>query len=296
MKKAFALLLALLMTAALLTACAEPAATVADLPEPALLVTDEVPEPEPEAEPVELIVFAAASMTEAMNEIAALYKDVAPDVTIVYNFDSSGTLKTQIEEGAECDLFISAGQKQMNQLDISADAAVNTDGLDFVLAGSRFDLVRNKVVMIVPEGTDLGITAFADVLGEGVRLIALGNSDVPAGQYAEEVYTSLGLWEELVASGKVSYGSNVKEVLEQVASAAVDCGVVYSTDAATASGVTVAAEAPEGSHGPIVYPAAVLNISKNQAAAEAFAEFLRSDACAAVFESIGFSIPERQNR
>lgn len=294
MKKRLALLLALILMAALLGACAGPAATPPEpVAEPTELLVEPAPEPEPEAEPVELIVFAAASMTEAMNEIAGLYKAVAPNVAIVYNFDSSGTLKTQIEEGARCDIFISAGQKQMNQLDIRADATVNTGGLDFVLADSRFDIVSNRVVLIVPAGTDSGVAAFEDVLGGNVRLIALGNSDVPAGQYAEEVYTSLGLWEELIASGKVSYGSNVKEVLEQVASAAVDCGVVYSTDAATASGVTVVAEAPEGSHGPIVYPAAVLNSTKNQAAAEAFMAFLRSEACAKVFEGIGFSIPER---
>lgn len=295
MKKVFALLLALLMTAALLGACAEPAATVADLPDPVEIVPAETaqPEPAPEPEPLELIVFGAASMTEAMNEIARLYKDVMPNVTIVYNFDSSGTLKTQIEEGAACDIFISAGQKQMNQLDILADESVNPDGLDFVLADSRFNIVSNRVVLIVPEGAGSGIQSFEDVLGDGIRLIALGNSDVPAGQYAEEVYKSLGLWDELIASGKVSYGSNVKEVLEQVASAAVDCGVVYSTDAATASGVKVVAEAPEGSHGPIVYPAAVLNTTGNPAAAEAFMEFLRSEACAKVFDGIGFSIPER---
>ncbi|MDO4572418.1 MAG: molybdate ABC transporter substrate-binding protein, partial [Clostridia bacterium] len=209
------------------------------------------------------------------------------------SYQSSGTLKTQIEEGADCDIFISAGQKQMNQLDITASAEVNTDGLDFVLQGSRFNIVANKVVMIVPEGSDKGIAAFEDVLGDKVALVALGNSDVPVGQYSEEIYTNLGLWDALVASGKVSYGTNVKEVLEQVASAAVDCGVVYSTDAATATGVTIVAEAPEDSHAPIVYPAAILNVTQNQAAAEAFAEFLKSDACSAVFERIGFAIPAR---
>lgn len=274
MQQVLAALLALMLLGAPLAACSKPAAA-------------------PEAEPVELVVFAAASMTEAMNEIAALYKTVMPNVTIVYNFDSSGTLKTQIEEGAVCDIFISAGQKQMNQLDIAADPAVNTGGLDCILPGSRFDIVSNKVVLIVPSGGDIDIRSFEDALGEQVTLIALGNADVPAGQYAEEVYTSLGLWETLVASGKVSYGSNVKEVLEQVASAAVDCGVVYSTDAATAKGVSIAAEAPEGSHAPIVYPAAILNTTKNQAAAEAFAAFLKGEDCAGIFEGIGFSIPER---
>ncbi len=301
MKKILALMLAFLLCGALLIGCAKPAAVETPTEEPVVTeapaeepaATEAPVEEEPAAEPVELIVFAAASMTEAMNEIAELYKAVAPNVTIVYNFDSSGTLKTQIAEGADCDVFISAGQKQMNQLDITADAEVNTEGLDFVLADSRFNIVSNKVVLIVPEGSDKGITSFEDVLTDKVTLVALGNSDVPAGQYAEEIYTNLGLWDQLVASNKVSYGTNVKEVLEQVAAASVDCGVVYSTDAATADGVTVVCEAPEGSHKAIVYPAAILNITKNQEAAEAFVEFLKGAECSAVFEKIGFSIPER---
>lgn len=299
MKKTAVSLLALLFLVSMALGCAQPAVQtpaaeepVAEAPVVAPVAEESVAE-EPAAEPVELVVFAAASMTEAMNQIADMYKTVAPNVTIVYNFDSSGTLKTQIQEGAECDIFISAGQKQMNQLDVTADAAVNTEGLDFVLPDSRFNIVSNKVVLIIPEGSDKDITAFEDVLTDKVSLVALGNSDVPAGQYAEEIYTTLGLWEQLTASGKVSYGSNVKEVLEQVAAASVDCGVVYSTDAATATGVKVACEAPAGSHKPIVYPAAILNITKNAEAAGAFTAYLQSADCAAVFEGIGFSIPEK---
>ncbi len=294
MKKTAALFLSLLMAAFFAAGCAapapapEPAPTAAPTAEP----TAE-PTPEPAAEPVELVVFAAASMTEAMNEIAENYKAVAPNVTITYNFDSSGTLKTQIQEGADCDIFISAGQKQMNELDITADAAVNTEGLDFVLPGSRFNIVSNKVVLIVPEGSDKGIADFTDAATDKVALIALGNSDVPVGQYAEEIYTNLGLWDQLNADKKISFGTNVKEVLSQVQAGSVDCGVVYSTDAATATGVTVVASAPEGSHKAITYPAAILNITRNQAAAEAFAEYLKSDACSAVFERIGFTIPTK---
>ncbi len=293
MKKMMALFLSLLMVAFLAVGCAapaapEPAPTAAPTAEPTA-----APTPEPTAEPVELVVFAAASMTEAMNEIAENYKAVAPNVTITCNFDSSGTLKTQIQEGADCDIFISAGQKQVNELDIAADAAVNTEGLDFVLAGSRFNIVSNTVVLIVPEGSDKGIADFADVATDKVALIALGNSDVPVGQYAQEIYTNLGLWDQLNADKKISFGTNVKEVLAQVQAGSVDCGVVYSTDAATATGITVVAAAPAGSHKAITYPAAILNITKNQAAAEAFMEYLKSDACSAVFERIGFSIPER---
>ena len=286
MKRKIALLLAVLLAAACV-GCGAPNLTPTAPPAP-------TPEPAPAAaEPVELIIFAAASMTEAMKEIATLYKSVAPHVNIVYNFESSGTLKTQIEQGADCDIFISAGQKQMNELDITADAAVNTDGLDFVLAGSRFNIVSNTVVLIAPEGSDKGIAAFEDVMGDKVSLLALANADVPVGQYAAEIYTSLGLWEDLQASGKVTYGSNVKEVLTQVAAAVVDCGVVYSTDAATATGVEVVATAPEGSHKPITYPAAILNTTAHQAEAEAFAAFLQSDVCSAAFEDIGFALPVR---
>ena len=274
MTKGVIAILVIAMAAALLGACAS-----------------QTEEPTARAEPVELVVFAAASMTEAMNQIEELYKEVAPHVTLVFNFDSSGTLKTQIEEGADCDIFISAGQKQMDQLDISADSLVNTDGLDFVLQGSRFNIVENLLVMIAPEGAENGIASFEDALSDEVELIALGNSDVPAGQYAQEVYTYLGLWDQLVGLNKISYGANVKEVLEQVVSAAVDCGVVYSTDAASATGVMVVAAAPAGSHMPVVYPAAIITATTQLAEAEAFMAFLQSEVCSQVFRAIGFSIP-----
>ena len=155
MKKLFAMLMAAVMVLSL-TACAAPAAEPAPTEEPAA-------ETVPEAEPLELIVFAAASMTETLNQIAEMYKAVAPNVTLIYNFDSSGTLKTQIQEGAECDLFISAGQKQMNQLDITANPEVNTDKLDFVLEGTRINLLENRVTLCVPEGNPKDIRSFDDL-------------------------------------------------------------------------------------------------------------------------------------
>jgi molybdate transport system substrate-binding protein len=241
-----------------------------------------------------ITVFAAASMTESMNRIAELYKKVAPEVTVVCNFDSSGTLKTQIQAGADCDIFISAGQRQMDQIDIAADPSVNTEKLDFVLPGSRFDIVSNQVVLIVPKGKNpKGIDNFADVATDKVSLVALGNSDVPVGQYSQEIYTSLGLWDKLNAMSKITFASNVKEVLVQVAANAVDCGIVYGTDAATSDGVEVVASAPEGSHRPIVYPAAILGRAKDKAAASAFVEFLKGAESTNVFESIGFSVPAR---
>ena len=148
------------------------------------------------AAPVELTVFAAASLTETLTQIAEDYKTAAPDVTLVFNFDSSGTLKTQIQEGAVCDLFLSAGQKQMDQLDASADASVNTEGLDYVLAGSRVDLLENKVTLAVPDGNPKGIDSFdalAAHLAAGDILLAMGNSDVPVGQYTQKILTHYGL-------------------------------------------------------------------------------------------------------
>ena len=295
MKKRVSPILALSLVLAL-AGCSSTGGTAASpTPAPASVPpAQETPAPQsqaPGAEPVELVVFAAASMTETMNQIAQLYKSVAPNVTLVYTFDSSGTLKTQIQEGADCDIFISAAQKQMNQLDASVDAGGgNTDGLDFVLQGTRCNLVENKVTLVVPEGNPAGISSFDDVATDKVKLIALGNSDVPVGQYSEEIFTAMGVWDQLNANQKITFGTNVKEVTSQVAEAAVDCGVVYGTDAYSA-GLEVVAEAPEGTHKPVVYPAAVLNTTKNGDAARAFLEFLKGDECTAVFESVGFSIP-----
>lgn len=237
----------------------------------------------------ELVVFAAASMTESLTGIAEMYKSVAPEVTLIFNFDSSGTLKTQLAEGAEADVFISAGQKQMDEIDHSA----NSDGLDLVLAGSRFDLLSNTVALVVPKGSERGIVSFEDAAGEKVDLMALGNSDVPVGQYAKEVFTSMGLWDRLNAEGKITFASNVKEVLAQVESAAVDCGVVYISDAAASDGVEAAAVAPAGSHQPVRYPAAVLKNAAHPDEAAAFLEYLKGDDCKAVFERFGFGVPER---
>ena len=236
----------------------------------------------------ELIVFAAASMTDTMNEIAEMYKAVEPDVNIVYNFDSSGTLKTQIQEGADCDIFISAAQKQMNQLDAAQDAEANPEKLDFVDTDTRFNLVSNSVVLITPVGNPANITSFDDVATEKVSLIALGNSDVPVGQYSEEIFTYMGVWDQLNSEQKITFGTNVREVLAQVEEGGVDCGIVYSTDAATTDKVEIAAAAPEGSHKAITYPAAVLKTSKNPDAAKAFIDYLKTDDCTAVFEDAGF--------
>ena len=244
------------------------------------------------AEPVELTVFAAASLTETLNQIAEDYKTVAPDVTLTFNFDSSGTLKTQIREGAVCDLFLSAGQKQMDQLDASADASVNTEGLDFVLAGSRVDLLENKVTLAVPEGNPKGIDSFdslAEHLEAGDILLAMGNSDAPVGQYTQKILTWYGLDEtELANAGCITYGTNVKEVTTQVSEGSVDAGIIYCTDAFS-DGLTVVDEATPEMCGQVIYPAAVLNTSEHQEEAQAFLDYLSTDDAMAVFEEVGFS-------
>ena len=291
MKKLFAMLMAAVMVLSL-TACAAPAAEPAPTEEPAATEKPAAIETVPEAEPVELIVFAAASMTETLNQIAEMYKAVAPNVTLIYNFDSSGTLKTQIQEGAECDLFISAGQKQMNQLDITADPEVNTDKLDFVLEGTRINLLENRVTLCVPEGNPKDIKSFddlADKLKEGSVLMAMGNSDVPVGQYTQKILAFYGLDEEKLAKdGVITYGTNVKEVTTQVTEASVDCGVVYCTDAFSA-GLTPVDYATKEMCGQVIYPAAVLNISRNQEAAKEFLAYLQTEDAMKVFEAVGFA-------
>ena len=244
------------------------------------------------ADETELIVFAAASMTETMNQIKELYEAENPGITLVYNFDSSGTLKTQIQEGADCDVFISAAPKQMNALDASCDAEKNPDGLDFVLQGSRINLLENKVVLAVPEGNPKGIESFdqlAELLKAGDVFMAMGNSDVPVGQYTQKILDFYGLnEEELAKAGCLTYGTNVKEVTTQVSEASVDCGVVYATDAFSAGLDSVDAATAEMC-GQVVYPAAVLNISKNTDAAQAFLDYLTGPEATAVFESVGFT-------
>lgn len=248
---------------------------------------------EGETEEVTLNVFAAASMTETLTTIQEMYAEVAPNVSLVFNFDSSGTLKTQIQEGAECDVFISAAQKQMDQLDITADPEVNTEELDFVLDGTRINLLENKVVLAVPEGNPAGIESFEDLGGDALTLLALGNEDVPVGQYSTEILTNLGILDSLEADGKITYGSNVKEVTTQVSEASADAGIIYATDAYSA-GLTVVDQAGDDLCKQVIYPAAVLNISEHTEEAQAFLDYLQTDACMDVFAEVGFTKAENK--
>ena len=280
MKKLLSLLLALSLVLAL-TACGskDDGANDADTQDGA------------NKEPVELIVFAAASMTETLNEIAETYKEVAPNVTLTFNFDSSGKLLTQISEGADCDLFISAAPKQMNAMDGSliGDTEKNPDGLDLIVTDSRVDLLENKVTLAVPEGNPKSIESFdqlTQLLKSGDVLLAIGNSDVPVGQYTQKIFAYYGL-DEADLADCLTYGNNVKEVTTQVSEAAADCGIIYATDAFSA-GLEVADSATAEMCGRVIYPAAVLKGEKEEAA-RAFLAYLETDAAMTVFERVGFS-------
>lgn len=289
MKRLVSLLLALSLVLAL-TACGSKADGAADAAAGSP-PRDSAPAEESAGDPVELIVFAAASMTETLTEIAELYKTAAPEVTITYNFDSSGKLLTQIKEGADCDLFISAAPTQMNAMDGSliGDTEKNPDGLDLIVTDSRIDLLENKVTLAVPEGNPKGIESFdqlAELLKGGDVMLAIGNSDVPVGQYTRKIFSYYGIDETAVAD-KLTYGNNVKEITSQVSEAAADCGIIYATDAFSA-GLTVVDSATAEMCGQVIYPAAVLKGDKEDAA-RAFLAYLQTDAAMTVFESVGFS-------
>lgn len=232
-----------------------------------------------EKEETELLVAAAASLKNAYEEeLIPMFEAQYPGVIVTGVYDSSGKLQTQIEEGLEADVFMSAATKQMD--------ALNEKGL--IAEDTIADLLENKIVLIVPTGSEAGLEAFEDI--EKASSIALGDpASVPAGQYAEEALTSLGIWDRI--QDKVSFGTNVTEVLNQVAASSADAGIVYATDAASmAEQVDVIAEAPEGSlKKKVIYPVAVLKGSAHSEEAADFVEFLKTEEAMNVFEAYGFS-------
>ncbi len=271
MKKILTLLLTVLLSVSFLTACSSS------------------PQKDEKAE---VVVFAAASMTETISALAESYQADHPDVRLTFHFDSSGTLKTQIAEGADCDLFISAAQKQMDEMDPSAGEEKNPEGLELIDPDTRVDLLENKVALCVPEGNPKGINSYEDLakaLKNSEILLAMGNADVPVGQYTQRILAYCQLDEEALASaGKLTYGSNVKEVAAQVKEAAVDCGIVYQTDAYSAE-LTIVDTATEEMCGKVIYPAAVLKGSKQKAAAGEFLAYLQSDKAGEIFSAVGFT-------
>ncbi len=235
---------------------------------------------EDQSKETELTVFAAASLTESLTAICDKYMTAHPDVKILFNFDSSGKLLTQINEGAVCDVFISAAPKQMNTLDEAG----------MLLEGTRFDLLENKVALAVAEGNPKNIQSFdelAELLKNGDVSLAIGNSDVPVGQYTEKIFKYYGIDEPSVSS-KLTYGSNVKEVTSAVSESAVDCGIIYASDAYSAD-LEVSAVATAEMCGQVIYPAAVIKASENIDAAKDFLEYLTGAEASAEFEAVLFT-------
>lgn len=239
-----------------------------------------------------IVVFAAASMTESLTRAGDQFVAANDQYELSFNYDSSGTLKTQIQEGADCDVFISAGQKQMNQMDITAASDVNTEGLDLIDHDTRFDILENKVTLVVPEGSPKNIQSFDDLathLQAGDILMVMGNSDVPVGQYTQKILAYYNLDEEALASaGTITYATNVKEVTSQVSAGSADCGVIYQTDAYSA-GLTVVDSATKDMCGRVVYPAAATKAAPNPEGARAFLDFLKGDEASADFQEVGFT-------
>ena len=231
------------------------------------------------AAPVELHISAAASMTDAMKEIAGGYQKKNSDVNLVLNFAASGELQQAIEQGAPVDIFISAAKKQMDALD--------KGGL--LAEGTRKDLLENKVVLIVPKDSKVALTKFEDVLQADVKKIGLGEpKGVPVGQYSEEIFSKLGILDQVKA--KAVYGSSVRQVLSWVDTGEVDAGVVYATDAAISKGNKVICTAPEDSHKPVIYPMAIIKSTKQSEAAKAFAAYMAGPEGKKVFEKYGFAV------
>ena len=285
MRKTWALVMAAAMAAASLTACSssKPAETAAPETEAEAAETEETEaEAEAAGDQQEILVAAAASLQYVMEDkIQPAFEKENPDIKLSFTFDSSGKLQTQIEEGADADVFFSAAMKQMN--------ALEDEGL--VDADSVVELLENKIALIVPKDSTLGITGFEDITK--AEKIALGDPEsVPVGQYAKEAFENLGMWDDVEA--KTSFGTNVTEVLNQVAAASADAGIVYATDAASkADQVTVVAEAPEGSlEKKVIYPVAVVKATAHEDAAKAFVDFLQTPEAIAVFESYGFVAAE----
>lgn len=224
-----------------------------------------------------ITIAAAASLKNCMDDkLIPMFNEKYPNIKVQATYDSSGKLQAQIEEGAEIDVFISAAKKQINEL--------NEKGL--IEDSSIVELLENKIVLIVPKGNNKDIKTFDDILKSDK--IAIGDPEsVPAGQYAKQLFENLKIWDQ--ASPKASLGTNVTEVLNWVAEASADSGIVYSTDATSNNKVEIVSEAPEGSVSKVIYPVGIIKASKNKEEAKSFTNFLQSDEAIKVFESYGFS-------
>lgn len=253
--------------------CSQVASTVSPT------ATGEVAPASP-SETVSLTVSAAASVQDAMKAVQVAYQAEAPDVTVTYNFGSSGSLAQQVAQGAPVDVFLSASKRWMDDL----------EGQDLIVNGSRGNLLQNAMVLVIPQ--DAAAPAdFSDLAASATGKVAMGEPESsPAGRYAKEVLDTFNLFEPL--QSKLVFGKTVRQVLSYVETGNVDAGLVYATDAQTTDRVQVVATAPTDSHAPIVYPVAVVKDSANAEAAQAFVDFLSSDAAATIFEQSGFGMVE----
>lgn len=287
MKKQICFVMAAMMAAGMLAGCDRSAKEITAAATEATTTAAETTAEETTAketiaasgEETEILVAAAASLKNAYEDkLIPMFEEANPGVTVKGTYDSSGKLQTQIEEGLDADVFMSAAKKQMIALDEEGMIASDT----------ITDLLENKIVLIVPAGNEKKLEKFEDI--EKADSIALGDpASVPAGQYAQEALTNLGIWDKI--QDKVSFGTNVTEVLNQVAAASADAGIVYATDAASmADKVEVVAEAPEGSLSKkVIYPVAVVKGTAHEEVAKEFVAFLQTDKAITVFEDYGFS-------
>lgn len=286
MKKQICLVMAAMMAAGMLAGCSGSAKETTAATEAATTAAETTAEETTakettaaSGEETEILVAAAASLKNAYEDkLIPMFEEANPGVTVKGTYDSSGKLQTQIEEGLDADVFMSAATKQMKALDEEGMIASDT----------ITDLLENKIVLIVPAGNEKKLEKFEDI--EKADSIALGDpASVPAGQYAQEALTNLGIWDKI--QDKVSFGTNVTEVLNQVAAASADAGIVYATDAASmADKVEVVAEAPEGSLSEkVIYPVAVVKGTAHEEVAKEFVAFLQTDKAITVFEDYGFS-------
>ncbi len=229
-------------------------------------------------EPVTLFIAAASSMQRSLEDINIAFQEKYPHISLESTYDSSGKLQTQIEEGLEADLFLSAGMKQMKALKDNK----------LVDENSVIELLENKIVLIIPYGIESNVSSFHTILN--AENIAIGDPEsVPAGQYAKEILTYLGCYEKVLE--KASLGTNVTEVLNWVAEGSADVGIVYATDAASTDQVVVIGYAPEDSlKEPVIYPIGIVSTSKNKEVANLYLEFLQSDECQTIFETYGFLV------
>jgi molybdate transport system substrate-binding protein len=231
------------------------------------------------AQSTTLLIAAAASLQNALEEIDPLFERANSGLTVNYNFAASGPLQQQIEQGAPVDVFISAATQQMDKLQNS----------NLLLTDTRRNLLTNNLVLIVPGNSTLGITNFRQLTNSNVKRISIGEPrSVPAGRYAEEVFSKLGIIEQV--RSKLVYGNSVRNVLGSVESGNADAGVVYVTDAKISDRVKQVATAPSNLHSPIVYPIAVIKASRNQQSARAYVQFLRNKQAQDIFKKYGFGI------